>query len=590
MEKQSASLCFVRPDVPAPGESLASAALSVMVTKWLLSSAIHYLPVMHLSDDDSFRKRDQCPDLNKCSLNCLSGFQLNEESCYICKCKPDCKDGYKLDSKGMEICECAKPYSICPSLENCKKQCTYGLKVANNGCQKCSCNKCPPFSCGKKCANGYTENHQDCKLCKCKDNSRLNNTPSRYDSKHTGKSCLSVEGQLHEDGDSWHDGCRMCYCYGGQEMCALISCPHPSCTSPVFRLGDCCLSCPGNIVLPHKGKREMCESLNGRYFVEGETWYLDNCTQCLCHSSSILCETQACPPLLCSYPTILPNTCCPVCQGQEEDKSLKTFSLPHKGICHTNNRFVYSDGDVWKTNPCQSCTCRSGQVHCVSQVCPAVTCPKSVLRKGSCCPTCLDLSHQKVCTDEGVKYTSGEHWLRNNCTKCYCIDGKIVCVEQSCPTIHCKYMTSIPGDCCPVCLDEQTTIEEQTLPEPGPSVIVKEEAEKDPIKNNKNATTIIICVLAAMVIILLLLLVFFFLFKYGKWKSVNKKYSPKSVDIENIHPVQVKLLGYEMSVKPVKKSEQSWNPDLLPVSKLNNEEKHVNLLSQEFDKTKLCQI
>lgn len=74
------------------------------------------------------------------------------------------------------------------------------------------------------------------------DSSRYEITPPTTESRNT---CLSVDGQLHEDGDSWHDGCRLCYCYGGQEMCALISCPRPYCSIPVFRLGDCCPSCPG---------------------------------------------------------------------------------------------------------------------------------------------------------------------------------------------------------------------------------------------------------------------------------------------------------------------------------------------------------
>lgn len=74
------------------------------------------------------------------------------------------------------------------------------------------------------------------------DSSRYDITPPTTESRNT---CLSVDGQLHEDGDSWHDGCRLCYCYGGQEMCALISCPRPYCSTPVFRLGDCCPSCPG---------------------------------------------------------------------------------------------------------------------------------------------------------------------------------------------------------------------------------------------------------------------------------------------------------------------------------------------------------
>lgn len=106
----------------------------------------------------------------------------------------------------------------------------------------------------------------------------------------------------------------------------------------------------------------------------------------------------------------------------------------------------------------------------------------------------------------------------------------------------------------------------------------------DPVESDSDATTTIICVLAVMVFLLILLGIAYFVFKFGKRRSESKKYSPKGADIENIQPVQVKLLGYETSEKPVN-SPQSWNADLLPVSGLSDDEKHVNFLSKEFDKT-----
>lgn len=108
--------------------------------------------------------------------------------------------------------------------------------------------------------------------------------------------------------------------------------------------------------------------------------------------------------------------------------------------------------------------------------------------------------------------------------------------------------------------------------------------DSDPVGSNDEATTTIICVLAVMVIILLLLFAFYFVFKFGRKRSGSKKYSPKGADLENIQPVQVKLLGYETAEKPAN-PQQSWNADLLAVSRLSDEEKHVNLLSKEFDKT-----
>lgn len=59
------------------------------------------------------------------------------------------------------------------------------------------------------------------------------------------KSCMSQNGVHHESGEMWHDGCRMCRCYHGKEMCSLVTCPQLKCDNPVYNAGDCCPSCPG---------------------------------------------------------------------------------------------------------------------------------------------------------------------------------------------------------------------------------------------------------------------------------------------------------------------------------------------------------
>lgn len=61
-------------------------------------------------------------------------------------------------------------------------------------------------------------------------------------------SCLSMDGRRHENEESWHDGCRECYCHNGREMCALITCPVPNCGNPTIHPGQCCPSCPGNML------------------------------------------------------------------------------------------------------------------------------------------------------------------------------------------------------------------------------------------------------------------------------------------------------------------------------------------------------
>lgn len=56
--------------------------------------------------------------------------------------------------------------------------------------------------------------------------------------------CLTDDGRLWEDGQSWHDSCRRCFCHQGVEMCTMITCPVLRCRHPVVFKGDCCPSCP----------------------------------------------------------------------------------------------------------------------------------------------------------------------------------------------------------------------------------------------------------------------------------------------------------------------------------------------------------
>ncbi len=164
-------------------------------------------------------------------------------------------------------------------------------------------------------------------------------------------SCLSMDGRRHENGQSWHDGCRDCYCHVGREMCALISCPVPPCDNPTIRPGHCCPTCPGEPILQHNyitisddtsrwilnnllslseessshkpelSEASVCLAPGGEYFVEGETWNIDSCTQCTCHSGRVLCETEVCPPLLCHSPIRTQDSCCPHCPGALSTKA-----------------------------------------------------------------------------------------------------------------------------------------------------------------------------------------------------------------------------------------------------------------------------
>ena len=80
-------------------------------------------------------------------------------------------------------------------------------------------------------------------------------------------------------------------------------------------LGNCILFSEDSVPsVPEEATR--CQASDGQYHTEGETWMLDECTQCLCHKGGVLCEIESCAPVLCHHPVKIPHSCCPVCPGE----------------------------------------------------------------------------------------------------------------------------------------------------------------------------------------------------------------------------------------------------------------------------------
>uniref|UniRef100_A0A3P9Q8I2 VWFC domain-containing protein n=1 Tax=Poecilia reticulata TaxID=8081 RepID=A0A3P9Q8I2_POERE len=359
-----------------------------------------------------------CPPLENCSLSgneCPYGFQQDHNGCLLCQydscpdlgkyCPLQCPTGYEKDDLGCEVCECSILTPKCRTL-TCTKTCPYGY-VNKHGCEMCRCVKCPPFTCDKYCSNGYRQNRKGCNICTCKE---IDQVPSTTVPASMPSFCLTSNGRRYEEGDSWHDGCRDCYCLSGREMCVLISCPMPSCSQPVVKsetspcLNFMNMSCCNNynirqdnelslaakskikpcqlcfhqasctkvlhmsifIVNNHpllyesgSGQPEgmdmvVCRAPGGELYVEGETWNLNECMRCTCRKGRVLCDIEVCPPALCQTPVRNKDTCCHMCPAT-----------------------------------CYHCTCNNGTIQCFSQHCPAASCRVPVLLKGQCCPHCL---------------------------------------------------------------------------------------------------------------------------------------------------------------------------------------------------------
>uniref|UniRef100_A0A9J8BIA6 Cysteine-rich motor neuron 1 protein n=1 Tax=Cyprinus carpio carpio TaxID=630221 RepID=A0A9J8BIA6_CYPCA len=340
-----------------------------------------------------------CPPLENCSLSghdCPFGFQQDPSGCLLCQCVsnetcPDvstycsleCPLGYEKDNYGCEVCECSVSTPKCRPM-TCSKTCPYGYMRNKHGCEMCRCVRCPPFSCDKHCSDGYRKSRKGCSVCECKDADRRVSSTS-VSVTVSSSFCLTAGGRRFEEGDGWHDGCRDCFCHAGREMCVLITCPVPSCTHPVLRPDQCCPGCEADE--SGSGQPEgldlvVCRAPGGELFVEGETWRLDECSSCTCRQGRVLCDSVACPPVLCHEPIRSRDGCCYTCPEDKPEPLRPEF-------CVSSSGEILQAGDSWKPNACSSCVCRNGSVRCFSQQCPAADCRVPVLRKGQCCPQCM---------------------------------------------------------------------------------------------------------------------------------------------------------------------------------------------------------
>jgi len=92
----------------------------------------------------------------------------------------------------------------------------------------------------------------------------------------------------------------------------------------------------------------VCHSVDGVYHVEGETWPLNNCTQCLCHVGHVLCKTHHCTPTPCPEPVSQPGQCCAVCP---ESAAVPVSEYGESCGAHRPH------GAAWIEDICHSCVC-----------------------------------------------------------------------------------------------------------------------------------------------------------------------------------------------------------------------------------------
>uniref|UniRef100_A0A8C7U2H4 Cysteine-rich motor neuron 1 protein n=1 Tax=Oncorhynchus mykiss TaxID=8022 RepID=A0A8C7U2H4_ONCMY len=332
-----------------------------------------------------------CQSLENCSLSekdCLYGFRQNLNSCRTCHCKTR-----------EELCSALT--------SDCTLKCPFGLQTDAHGCDVCQCRprpkKCKAVVCDKACPFGFIKNKHGCDICRCKKCPEL----------PCDKPC-PMGFQQDEL------GCLKCQCRDQSS----------SSVAPSVKKGSCL-------------------SMDGRRHENGENWH-DGCRDCYCHSGREMCTLISCPVPACDSPAIRTGQCCPSCPDEPiTPQSPSNDSMP--SYCRNEEGDIFLAAESWKPNTCSSCVCLDGQISCFSESCPPVGCARPVLRKGQCCPYCLDATPRAVCHFNGKTYADEERWDIDSCTHCYCLQGQTLCSTVSCPALPCHQPTIVEGSCCPMC-------------------------------------------------------------------------------------------------------------------------------------------
>ncbi|KAL7677537.1 hypothetical protein ACOME3_003774 [Neoechinorhynchus agilis] len=410
-----------------------------------------------------------CPvDQYPCTRACEFGYLTDEQGCNLCKCDRLrcnsilCQHGFAVQDDSLRrSCQCL-PRPSCTLLTNCDRLCPFGFAEDERGCLVCECKNSPQRlqGCNLDCPNGFEVDVEGRGVCKCvSEDTGL----SIFASCHSG-------GRTYASGEIYFDGCRQCHCSNGLERCVLISCPLLSCATPIWIEGQCCPICADDTPRPPITSTELCRKLSGDLLPDGELIVIDNCTSCVCLMGLAFCDVAICPPIQCSSRQIRLGSCCTLCNETLEraiepyepdiyDRVGDAMQCFHKGSIH-------ADGDVWKPDTCQSCTCKKGTSYCYPEICPQITCANPVVKKGTCCPFCLEGAKMSVCVFDGKAYQNGDSWNVGDCSNCKCVDGQIICTRTLCPAIRCVKTAIIPGNCCPICLDNVHSISTAVISKP----------------------------------------------------------------------------------------------------------------------------
>ncbi|KAF7686917.1 thrombospondin-2 isoform X1 [Silurus meridionalis] len=68
----------------------------------------------------------------------------------------------------------------------------------------------------------------------------------------------------------------------------------------------------------------------------------------------------------------------------------------------------------------------------------------------------MNIKHNHMCWQDGRLFEDKEDWVVDSCTKCTCLESKIVCHQITCPPVACASPVFLDGECCPMCLPKDS--------------------------------------------------------------------------------------------------------------------------------------
>ncbi|XP_073706315.1 kielin/chordin-like protein [Garra rufa] len=418
----------------------------------------------------------QCSRSNECSFHgniYSNGDVFSPDDCNRCTCEHGRVECNVNPCPSQSCQEPSAPQETCCPV--CQTRCEHEGEIYENGdvfvsrtnpCVKCSCSnsqvRCDPIQCQPTaCPTPYRRPGECCPTC----------------------SACNVDGRPYNGSYSTVDGCQICNCQGGNQACVDVQrCPQTCQDGVKPPFGSCCRDC------------SRCD-FEGQVILDGVSVQhsRDPCKRCVCNSGNIVCNSEPCPELPCNLVETVGGECCPRCRSCVQDNVRhqhgSEWKLPHDPCttctctegqvhcesercnircrnpasappgsccpvcdgCSVNGIDIPNGMTLPPGPPCDpTCRCENGNINCVQYPpCPPTPCRNPVKRRGECCARCEE------CSYEGESYTDGQTFVsrQDPCLRCQCSGGQVSCesASSSCPPPSCTHPTKPHDQCCPTC-------------------------------------------------------------------------------------------------------------------------------------------